>query len=155
MPGAHVGGTHQQPPMPQHPQMFSTFQTSNRGVPPLSSKRSSYSPKDYTTAASGGVSNSVEHLFLYDGHSTTSSTGSRRSIASNSHHLRSYQQQPVANPSGRAVTQHGKLMDVLKKYDSKETIEILKTDGENANRCGIFGFYLLSFPQDEGKKYTN
>ena len=107
MPGAHVGGTHQQPPMPQHPQLFSTFQTSNRGVPPLSSKRSSYSPKDYTTAASGGVSNSVEHLFLYDGHSTTSSTGSRRSIASNSHHLRSYQQQPIANPSGRAVTQHG------------------------------------------------
>ena len=51
----------------------------------------------------------------------------------------------------RAITQHGKLMDVLKKYDSKESLEILKTDGENANRCGIFGFYLLSFPQDEGK----
>ena len=51
----------------------------------------------------------------------------------------------------RAITQHGKLMDVLEKYDSKESLEILKTDGENANRCGIFGFYLLSFPQDEGK----
>jgi hypothetical protein len=40
----------------------------------------------------------------------------------------------------RSITQHGKLMDVLGKYDSKETLEILKTDGENANRCGIFGF---------------
>ena len=37
----------------------------------------------------------------------------------------------------KAVTQTGKLLDVLEKYDSKETLEILKTDGENANRCGI------------------
>ena len=33
----------------------------------------------------------------------------------------------------KAVTQAGKLMDVLEKYDSKKTLEILKTDGENAN----------------------
>ena len=90
----HVASPHHQ----QHPQhLFSTFQASR--MPPLSSKRSSYSPKDYTTASSGGVSNSVEHLFLFDGHSTTSSTGSRRSIASNGHHLRSYQQ-----PGSNAVT---------------------------------------------------
>ena len=41
-----------------------------------------------------------------------------------------------------SITQHGKLMDVLEKYDSKETLEILKTDGENANsglegQCGL------------------
>ena len=104
----HVASSH--PSGSQHPQLFSTFQTSR--VPPLSSKRSSYSPKDYTTASSvGGVSNSVEHLFLYDGHSTTSSTGSRRSIASNSHHLRSYQQ-PGSNAatSGRAAI-HGSLYE--------------------------------------------
>ena len=52
----------------------------------------------------------------------------------------------------RAITQNGKLMDVLEKYDSKKTLEILKTDGENANRCGIFGFCFLLFPQNEGKK---
>ena len=103
----HVASPHQS--SSQHRQLFSTFQTSR--VPPLSSKRSSYSPKDYTTASSGGVSNSVEHLFLYDGHSTTSSAGSRRSIASNSHHLRSYQQ-PGSNAatSGRAGI-HGSLYD--------------------------------------------
>ena len=33
----------------------------------------------------------------------------------------------------RAITQHGKLMDVLERYDSTQTLEILKTDGENAN----------------------
>ena len=44
----------------------------------------------------------------------------------------------------RAVTQHGKLMDVLKKYDSKETLEILKTDGENANRCGTCDYFFAS-----------
>lgn len=105
----HLGSPHH--PATQHPQLFSTFQA-NR-VPPLSSKRSSYSPKDYTTASSsGGVSNSVDHLFFYDGHSTTSSTGSRRSIASNSHHLRSYPHQgpPNAGTSGRAAV-HGSLYE--------------------------------------------
>ena len=38
----------------------------------------------------------------------------------------------------RSITQHGKLMDVLKKYDSTQTLEILKTDGENAN-SGLSG----------------
>ena len=110
----HVGGPvphHPHHPASQNPQLFSTFQA-NR-VPPLSSKRSSYSPKDYTTASSGGVSNSVEHLFLYDGHSTTSSTGSRRSIASNSHRLRSYPQQGLNQggaPGGRSAT-HGSLYE--------------------------------------------
>ena len=112
----HVGGTtsHHHPhphPASQHPQLFSTFQA-NR-VPPLSSKRSSYSPKDYTTASSGGgVSNSVEHLFLYDGHSTTSSTGSRRSIAGNGHRLRSYPQQaPNPGASGGRTAIHGSLYE--------------------------------------------
>ena len=112
----HVGATpphHHHPQVSQHPQLFSTFQA-NR-VPPLSSKRSSYSPKDYTTASSGGgVSNSVEHLFLYDGHSTTSSTGSRRSIASNSHRLRSYPQHGpnAGGPSGgRPSAVHGSLYE--------------------------------------------
>ena len=40
-------------------------------------------------------------------------------------------------------------LDVLEKYDSKETLEILKTDGENANRCGILG--IVS--QNERKIY--
>ena len=38
----------------------------------------------------------------------------------------------------KAITQHGKLMDVLEKYDSTQTLEILKTDGENAN-SGLSG----------------
>ena len=46
----------------------------------------------------------------------------------------------------RKSTQKMRTLDVLEKYDSKETLEILKTDGENANRCGIFGFCLLQFP---------
>ena len=33
----------------------------------------------------------------------------------------------------KSVTQTGKLLDVLDRYKSKETLEILKTDGENAN----------------------
>ena len=33
----------------------------------------------------------------------------------------------------KSITQAGKLMDVLEKYDSKDTLETLKTDGENAN----------------------
>ena len=40
----------------------------------------------------------------------------------------------------KAVTQAGKLMDVLEKYDSKETLEILKTDGENANTGKVIGY---------------
>ena len=66
MPAHHSSSPHQLN-SPQHPQIFSTFQTHGRGgaagVLPLSSKRSSYSPKDYTTATAstgGGVSNSVE-----------------------------------------------------------------------------------------------
>lgn len=97
---AHMPSPHQS--NSQHPQLFSTFQTNK--MHPLSSKRSSYSPKDYTTASSGGISSSAEHLFIYDGHSTTSSTGSRRSIASNSHHLRSYQHPASSGAvSGRAA----------------------------------------------------
>ena len=33
----------------------------------------------------------------------------------------------------KSVTISGHIMDVLEQYDSKETLQILKTDGESAN----------------------